>query len=196
MKYLKTFETFDVKKENPGLEIGSDMNNFNDSEKWLKDFNTRKNAFVTIYNTYKEDANPSDNIPQDLYNKLLSSKFIKENSDKSKIVFLNPLFNLYSELCKKTREVKNVTSTLEQKKKDLIEKQNSIKNNDGDRETANKDIETSTNDVKELNDSLVKINTEINNLRKSSNDEINKYTKSLTDSKKRIDTLKEPPKVN
>ena len=69
MKYLKTFETFDVKKENPGLEIGSDMNNFNDSEKWLKDFNTRKNAFVTIYNTYKEDANPSDNIPQDLYNK-------------------------------------------------------------------------------------------------------------------------------
>jgi predicted RNase H-like nuclease (RuvC/YqgF family) len=196
MKYLKTFEKFDVKKENPGLEIGSDMNNFNDSEKWLKDFNARKNAFITIYNTYKDDTNPSDNIPQDLFNKLLSAKFIKQNSDKSKIVFINPLFNIYSELCKKTREVKNITSTLNQKKTDLIEKQKSIKNNDGDTETINKDIQDTNNSIKELSDNLNKINNEINNLKKSSDEQIKKSTKTLKDSKTRIDTLENPPAGN
>lgn len=193
MKHLKKFEKFNVEKEKQPIEVTADMNNFNDSEKWIKDFQTRKIAFETIYNTYIEDAQQSDSTPLDLYNKLVQGKFIKPTSAKSTIVFLNPLFTIYSEVCKKGRELKSNTQTLDQKKQDLLAKQKSITDNTGDRATAENDIKAINMDIQNRTKSLGNINSEINRLKKAAMDEINAKIKNLAASKSRITSLKTPP---
>ena len=189
MKYFKSFEAFDIKKENPPLEVGSDMNNFNDSEKWVKDFNSRKSLLDSIYINYKEDATPSDSIPLDLYNKLVSGKFIAPNNVKTKITFLNPLFTIYAEISKKNRELKNINSTIESKKKELGDKQTTLNSNGGDKETLNNDIENLNNDIKTQLDSINNIKKEINDLQKSSTTNLNNMIKNLQTSKNRINKL-------
>ena len=192
MKYIKTFEKFDVLKEKPPVEIASDMNTFNDNENWIKDFNTRKNQLMNIYKTYKEDATPTEATSTDLYNKLVSGKYIKPSNVKAKIVFNNPLFTIYSEICKKTRELNNINGTLQQKQNELIEKQRAVAANEIDRETANTDVENINNDIQAKTDQLSQIKKDITNLQKASKDDFTDRIKNLTTSKTRITKLDNP----
>lgn len=196
MKYIKTYEKFDLVKENPGIEIGSDMTSFNDSEKWIKDFNTKKGILLGIYNTYKEDEKPVDGLTSvDLYNKLLSGKFITPSNTKSKIIFTNPLFNIYSQYCQKNRMVKNINNSLNQKKQEMLTKQASINNNEGDRETINTDIAAIKADMDAKQKELLNINKDIQSLQKSSSDELTNKAKSIVLSKKRITQFDIKPKA-
>ncbi len=188
MRYIKTYETFDVKKENQPLEITSDMNAFNDNEKWIAEFNSKKNSLMQIYATYKDDG--KDIISVDLYNKLLSGKFINTSNDKTKISFINPLFGIYSEFCKKSRELKNTNTSLEQKKNSISSIQTNINNGEGDKEIENNDIKAATNDIKTMTDKLTQINKEISDLQNSSNQQIQTKIKELQASQKRIKDVK------
>lgn len=195
MKYIKRFnEAFDIKKENPPVEVASDMTSFNDTEKWVKDFNTRKGILANIYMTYKDDVTPSEeSTPVDLYNKLVAAKFIKPSNVKSKLVFFNPLFNIWGEICKKNRQLKNANTTLSQKKQDIANKQSEVAAGTGDVTSANTDIETANNDMKAQLDNLTAIKKEIANLQKASADEMKNRVKALQTSKKRITKLDTPP---
>ena len=189
LKYIKTFETFSAEDEKvPSAGVNADMNDFNNAENQIKDFNSRKSALLTIYKTYKEDDKKSSSIPIDLYNKLLSAKFI-ESGDKNKIQFLNPLFTIYSEICEKTRELSNLNGTLANKKKEITDKQKAISDKSIDTETANKDIQNLNKDMSDITKNLSEINKTISDLQKNSTDQLNKINKNLQDSKKRIDNL-------
>jgi hypothetical protein len=195
MRYIKKFnEAFDVKKENQPVEVASDMTSFNDTEKWIKDFNTRKAILSGIYLNYKDDSAPSDKAtPIDLYNKLVAGKFIKPSNAKSELVFFNPLFNIWGEICKKNRQLKIANTTLSQKKQDITNKQSEISAGTGDVASANTDIETANNDMKAQLDNLTLIKKEIANLQKASADELKNKSLSLQTSKKRITKLDIPP---
>lgn len=187
LKYIKTFETFSDEDQKASLGVNADMNSFNDTENNIKDFNSRKSAFMSIYDTYKEDDKETS-MQTDLYNKLLSAKFIKAG-DKNKIQFLNPLFTIYSEVCQKTRDLKNMNETLANKRKEVVDKQKAISDKSIDTVTANKDIQNINKDIVDITKKLVDVNKNISDLQKNSNDQLTNMTKTLQDSKKRIDDL-------
>lgn len=193
MIHLKTYEKFqDIEIKKQPLEMTADMNTFNQAERDIKDFQTRKNLFLNIYKTYTDDDKSTGGMPIDLYNKLLQAKFIKATNPKSKIVFLNSLFGLWSEYCKKVRELQDFETTLTQKQKDLAEKQSMLNSNQGDRESTQKDITNIQQDIRDGNEKVGDINTQIAKLKKSSDDELKLKIKNLTLSKKRITQLKTP----
>ena len=184
MKHIKTFETFNIKKEAPTPEIGADMSTYNSSETNVKDFNSRKQALLNIYLTYAEDSTPTTAIATDLFNKLVAAKFIKPGNVKSGLVFLNPLFTVYSEFCRKSRDTKNTENTLDQKKAEIENKEKNIATNTG--ETANNDIENLNKDIKNQTDTLNKSDKEASDLQKSAKDEMIRKAKELENAKKRI----------
>lgn len=183
MKFIKRFEQFDINKEKPPVDIGTDMNNFNGSENNIKDFNTKKNTLLNIYMTYKPDQNPSTGTPVDLYQKLLSAKFIKPG--EKTISFINPIFAIYSEFCSKKRQAQDITNTIEQKKKGISDTQANVT----DKDTANTDIENLNKDIQDQTNKLNLLNKEISDLQKSSQKQITDNVKNLETSKKRITNL-------
>ena len=186
MKYIKTFETFNIKQEMPTPEIGADMATFNSSENNVKDFNTRKQALLNIYLTYAEDPTPTNTVASDLFKKLVTAKFIKPGDVKGGLNFINPLFTVYSEFCRKSRDTKNTENTLDQKQAEIADKQKSIATNTGDRETANNDIANLNNDIKDQTDVLNKSDAETTQLQKAAKDELTNKAKELENAKKRI----------
>lgn len=185
MIYIKHFEAFDVKKENQPLEITADMNNFNDTEKWIKEFNSKKSQLLQIYMSYKNDTQT------DLYNKLLSAKFIKPSNANNKLAFINPLFTVYSEYCQKNRDIKNIQISITQKQKELTDKQSAMSSGDGDKEVLKKDIENAQKDITDLNTQLNDIKKNISDLQKTSTKQIQDKTKELQLAKNRIDNVKQ-----
>lgn len=190
MIYIKTFEKFQDKeiKQQP-LEVTADMNMFNVAEKDIKDFKSRKNLLEDIYKNYTEDNTPTNGIAVDLYNKLLQAKFIKPSNPKSKITFINGLFGIWAEYCKQLRELQNYQATNTQKQKDLAEKQEMMNSNQGDRQTAQQDITNIQKNIADGNQKINDISSQIQKLKKSTEDELKLKIKNLTLSKQRITGL-------
>jgi len=189
MKYIKTFEKFDIPKIKPIPEIGADMTLFNNSEVNIKNYNTKKKQLADIYSNYAEDDNPvQGRMPTDLYNKLLSGKFIK-SGNKDNVQFNNPLFAQYSTFCAKQRQVTNIDNNLQNKTKDIEDTKINIQNNVGDRQTNNDTINNLNQDVKNQKTQLNQVEKETKDLQKSSNTQLKNNTKELEDAKKRITTL-------
>jgi hypothetical protein len=196
MKYINTFEKFDLNKEKPvqPLEIMADMQNFNKSEQDFKEFQgSRKNDILNIYLNYVEDPSVTGTgISKDLFNKLRAKKFLKKEATPQKLLWENPFFRLYAEYCATQRKIKKGEETLNLKKQDILQRQQALQNNQGDKTDINKDIQTSQNDIA---DKLKQIETErqeIEKMKVDSKNELDLMKRELENSKKRINTLKNP----
>jgi len=207
MKYIKTYEKFDlVKPDQPlSVDLRADMTNFNQSELNKKQFDKYKAKLQSIYQNYIDDQTPNENgIAQDLYNKLLSAKFIKKGNPKLKgqiiwknpdetdetIAKENPMFKIYAEELSQERKTKKAEETLQQKQKDMAEKEQAIKNNQGDASVASKDIDNIKTDISTETDNLSKTATEVQTLKKAAKKELDDKKKELDLGKRRIEKLK------
>ena len=195
MKYINTFEKFNPQeiKQQP-LEIAADMLNVNKSELDLKEFQgSRKNDILNIYLNYVEDPDVSGTgVSKDLFNKLRAKKFLKKEATPQKLLWENPFFRLYSEYCATQRKIKKGEETLNLKKQDILQRQQALQQNQGDKGDINKDIQTSQNDIA---DKLKQLDTErqdIEKMKQSSKKELDLMRKDLENSRNRINTLKKP----
>ena len=206
MKYLKTYENFDLDKEQVPLDIKADMTLFNQSEMNKKQFDKYKAKLKQIYDTYIDDEKPSETgIAQDLYNKLLAAKFLKHPTSKTKGQILwknpdqqddpntpsNPLFAKYAEELEQERNVKKSEETLQQKQKDLEEKQKDLQQNKGDNQVTRNDIQTAQNDIKDQENKMKDANSNAANLKIQAKKELDLKKKELEEAKKRIQNLKQ-----
>lgn len=187
MGYIKTFEKFQNNEiENQPLEIKAAMNAFNIAEFEINDYKNRRSSFLDIYKTYIKDEDFTN-----LYTKLLQNKFIKPG-DKSKIVFINPLFSLWANYCQKVRELQDLEITLENSKKNLLDKQKQLNSNQGDIEMLKNDIKSMQTDISAINRKMSEMIAQIDKLKKSSEDELKLMSKELEDIKKIILKSKNP----
>src|ERR1700761_4286593 len=137
MQYILTFEKFNIQKEKPDTPLRTDMTLFNNSQDNIQDFKKRQNQLTQIYQTYRDDDNPvQGQIPSDLYNKLLSNKFIKPGN-KNNIQFSNQLFAQHAEFCTKQRQTTNVQNNLASSDKTIQDTNKNIQDNIGDRQVNN-----------------------------------------------------------
>lgn len=196
MKYINTFEKFDLNKEKTvqPLEIMADMQNFNKSEQDSKEFQgPRKNDILNIYLNYVEDPNITETgVSKDLFNKLKSKNFLKKESTPQKLLWENPFFRLYAEYCATQRKIKKGEETLNLKKQDILQRQQALQNNQGDKTDINKDIQTSQKDIADKLKHLETERQEIEKMKQTSKKELDLMKKELDNSKKRINTLKKP----
>jgi hypothetical protein len=206
MKYLKTYEKFDLAKEKVPLEVKADMGLFNQSEMNKKQFDKYKAKLKQIYDTYIEDETPSETgIAKDLYNKLLQAKFIKKANPKTKNQIIwknpdqiddastpsNPLFNSYAQELEQERKAKKSEETLQQKQKEIEDKQTALQQNQGDSQVARKDIETATKDITAVQDNLKKADATAAELKIHAKKELDLKKKELEEAKRRIQQLKQ-----
>ena len=205
MRYLKTYEKFDLAKEKVPLEIKADMTLFNQSEMNKKQFDKYKAKLQQIYNTYVEDDTPSDTgIAKDLYNKLIAAKFIKKTTPKTKNQIIwknpdqqddpntptNPLFSKYAEQLEQERKIKKSEETIKQKQKDLEAKQQSIQQNQGDTQVAKQDIQNTVKDIQSQQATLQKGDSTAAQLKTQAKKDLDLERKKLEDAKRRIQALK------
>jgi len=205
MRYLKTYEKFDLAKEQVPLEVKADMGLFNQSEMNKKQFDKYKAKLKQIYDTYVDDQTPSETgIAKDLYNKLLQAKFIKKANPKTKNQIIwknpdqiddptlpsNPLFSKYAEELDQERQAKKSEETLQQKQKDLEEKQKNLQQNQGDSTVNRNDIQTAQKDIKAQEDKLKVADKNAADLKIQAKKELDLKKKELEEAKRRIAALK------
>lgn len=206
MKYLKTYEKFDLAKEQVPLEIKADMTLFNQSEMNKKQFDKYKAKLKQIFDTYKDDEIPNETgIATDLYNKLIQAKFIKKATPKTKNQIIwknpdqlddpntptNPLFAKYAEELEQERKIKKSEETLQQKQKDIAERQKDIQQNKGDATVNRNDIETANKDIQTQQQKLNDMDKMAATLKIQAKKELDLKKKELEEAKKRIQTLKQ-----
>ncbi len=189
MKYITTFEKFDIKKEKPDLPLKTDMTLFNNSEVNINDFKKRKDQLSQIYMNYKEDDKPvQGKISTDLYNKLLSGKFINPGNTNN-IQFTNPLFAQHAELLTKQRQTKNIEDNLNTADKNIQDTNKNIQDNIGSKEANDDNIKNQTDSISKQKKDLDKVEKDSNDLQKSSQKQIQNNIKDLETAKKRITNL-------
>ncbi len=189
MIYILTFEKFNIQKEKPDAPLRTDMTLFNNSEDNIKDYNKRKNQLSQIYLNYKDDDNPvQGRMSSDLYNKLLSGKFINPGN-KNNIQFSNPLFAQQAEFLTKQRQTKNTQNNLTNSEKNIEDTQTNIQNNVGDRQINNDTIRTQTQNIQNQKKELDQIKKDTKTLQDSSKKQVQNNIKDLEDAKKRITNL-------
>lgn len=189
MKYLSTFEKFNINQEAPDAPVRTDMTLFNNSEDNIKDYKKRKDQLSQIYLNYKEDDQPvQGRMSSDLYNKLLSGKFIKPGN-KNNIQFSNPLFAQHAEFLSKERQTKNVQNNLGNSEKTIQDTQKNIQTNTGDRESNNQIVQQQTQNMQNQKKELDQIKKDTKDLQDSSKKQIQNNTKDLEEAKKRITNL-------
>lgn len=189
MKHILTFEKFNIQKEMPAAPVRTDMNLFNNSEDNIKDYKKKKDQLSQIYLNYKEDDTPvQGRMSSDLYNKLLSGKFIKAGN-KNNIQFLNPLFAQHAEFLSKERQTKNVQNDMGNSEKTIQDTQKNIENNVGDRETNNNTIKQQTQNIQDRRKELDQVKKDTKELQDSSKKQIQNNIKDLDAAKKRITKL-------
>jgi hypothetical protein len=195
MRYINTFEKFDLNKEKQDqpLEIMADMQNFNKSEQDIKEFQgAKKNELLNIYLNYTEDPNISGTgVSKDLFNKLRAKKFLKKEATPQKLLWENPFFRLYSVYCATQRKIKKGEETLELKKQDILQRQTAIQNNQGDKTEINQDIQNTQKDITDKLNKIENEKQEIEKMKMSSRKELELMKKELENSQKRINTLKQ-----
>jgi DNA repair exonuclease SbcCD ATPase subunit len=189
MIYILTFEKFNIQKEQPDAPVRTDMTLFNNSEDNVKDYDKRKNQLSQIYMNYKDDDNPvQGQMSSDLYNKLLSGKFIKPGN-KNNIEFSNPLFAQYAEFCTKQRQTKNIQNNLANKEKNIEDTQKNIQNNLGDRQVNNDTVSNLTQDIQTQKKELDTVDKDTKELQNSTKKQLQSNIKDLDSAKKRITKL-------
>lgn len=187
MKFILTFEKFNT--VGTSAEVKTDMTLFNNSSDNIDDYKKRKDQLSQIYLNYKEDDNPKQGImPTDLYNKLLSGKFIKPGN-KNNIQFLNPLFAQHAEFVSKERQTKNAQNDLANSEKTIKDTQQNIQNDQGNRETNNTIINQQSEEIKNKKKDLDTIKKDTKQLQSSSKKQIQNNIKDLEDAKKRLTKL-------
>ena len=195
MKYINTFENFDLNKEKPDqpLEIMADMQIFNKSEKDIKELETKNNVLSNIYLNYVEDPNISGTgVSKDLFNKLKNGKFLKSEATQQKLLWENPFFRIYSEIYSLQREIKKIDETVNLKKQDLINKQTALQQNQGDKSDINKDIQNIQQDITDKLSQIENKKQQMENMKQTAKKELDLVRRDLENSKKRITTLKKP----
>ena len=189
MKYIFTFEKFNIQQAKPDAPLRTDMTLFNNSEDNIKDYNKRKDQLAQIYLNYRDDDNPvQGKIPSDLYNKLVSGKFIKPGN-KNSTEFSNPLFAQHAEFLSKERQTKNTQDNLANSEKTINDTQANIKNNVGDRQVNNDTVTNQTKEIQDQKKQLDQIKKDTHVLQDSSKKQVQNNTKDLEDAKKRITSL-------
>jgi hypothetical protein len=181
MKYIKKFEKY-VIPNTDSPEVSSDKDYFNNLEDNIKEYNTKKTTLQNIYMTYTNQ--------DDLVKKLFSQKFINSNTTPTKDSprkFMNPLLDLWSQVCQKMRDTKNIQDQITSEKGTINQKNDLISQNPNVADSANQSISNSNSNITDLNQQLSKINTSITILKKQTEDELAKMKKELTISKSRID---------
>lgn len=181
MKYVKEFKNFVSEKftptQNDHPEQVSSMNNFNDMEKWIKEFNSMKTVVQNVYDNYKTE----DELTNTLFGKkLINSKNLKQ------MKFNNPLLGMWAKACESKRRLNDLTSKTDKNKQDLVDDQTNVKNNPSMAQSFEDTIKQKQQNISDNQSEINDLKLKVANLEKQTRDELKKMTDRMNLSKKQI----------
>ena len=157
----------------------SQMNRFNDMEKFINEFNQKKSIVQDIYNKYKDD--------EDLIRQLRSRQLISSNNIKE-MKFDNPLLEMWAKACEKRRQLTELQETTKDTQTQLKSEEDSASRNSIMKDTLTQSIENKKDAVITNQEKLKKLDLEIRDLEKRANDYLLNMKKDLELSRKQLRT--------
>jgi hypothetical protein len=181
MKYLNTYSNFISEKfipqETDPPEQVSGMNNFNDIEKWINEFNSKKSALQNIYTNYKTE--------EDLVKTLQKQKYI--NSPNLKLMkFNNPLLGMWAKSCEIRREVNDIQKGIDDLNNTIKDDTDNVTANPSTAESGKESINLKKQDLTNKQKLLQDKNLELANQEKKVRDELKKMMDNNKKSKTQI----------
>jgi DNA repair exonuclease SbcCD ATPase subunit len=162
--------------------VATTIHKFNDLEKFINEFNTKRTVLRNIYLTYDGE--------DDLINKLSSQNFIEKTTNKKEIKFENPLLQMYSQVCDKIRRVEQIKKDVDNSNSNIKDKQQFISDNPSSKEENTEDIKSIQTQISDKNKDIQELNQEIVRLERQTNEKLKQMSKELVDTKKEIQNIK------
>lgn len=171
-------EVFRPTETDPPEQI-SQMNQFNDMEKFITEFNQKKSIVEDIYKKYTDDA--------DLVKQLKSKQLISSNNIKE-MKFINPLIGMWAKSCEKRRQLTELQSKTKDTQQQIGIEQDSSKGNTLLKDTLGQSIRSKQETLSSDQEKIRELDLEIRDLEKRAKDQLLKMKKDLELSRKQIRT--------
>ena len=178
-KYKKFIEAF-VPSQLDTPEMISTMNNTNNDESNIKEYNTKKNIVSKLYSDYKSE--------NDLINGLFSQKLISTKTDIKKLKFNNPLIEMWARICEKNRDITNIENDIKKYQGQIAEENDNARNNPSSKESILQNIKLINSQIQQKTTDLNQKKIDIGNMQKDIQKQLKSMSDRLLKSKKDIDT--------
>jgi septal ring factor EnvC (AmiA/AmiB activator) len=132
--------------------IASDINNLNNLEGFIEEFNNKKTTLQNIYMTARDE--------KDLINKLSASQFIDSTTNKSQMKFKNPLLGKYSTSCDYNKQILDLENEQKEIEISVGEKQSQVGPNPTLRDSLTQDIQSKKTDISRIKARISEIKSE------------------------------------
>jgi len=130
----------------------NDINQVNDLEKHLQEFNSKKVDLENIYKTSTDENN--------LLSVLKGRGFISPTTNKKEMKFQNPILGKYAQVCDFKKQVDDLTKQMTSIDSKIKEKELQIKDNPTQKSTIDIEIKTITTDKDNIKNRLNSIKDE------------------------------------
>ena len=172
---IKRFKDFILEKiavsSTDSPNIASSINNINDLEKHLTEFNTKKTDLQNIYMTATDE--------KDLINKLSAKQFINSALNKTQMKFENPLLGKYSSVCDFKKQISDLEKENTEVQKSIEDKKSQIGPNPTLKDSLTQDIESKTTDVNRIKARISELKAESDRIERLTMKELQELQKKI-----------------
>jgi chromosome segregation ATPase len=172
---IKRFKDFILEKiavsSTDSPNIASSINNINDLEKHLTEFNTKKTDLQNIYMTATDE--------KDLMNKLSAKQFINSALNKTQMKFENPLLGKYSSVCDFKKQISDLEKENTEVEKSIEDKKSQIGPNPTLKDSLTQDIESKTTDVSRIKARISELKAESDRIERLTMKELQELQKKI-----------------
>jgi phage host-nuclease inhibitor protein Gam len=172
---IKRFKDFILEKiavsSTDSPNIASSINNINDLEKHLTEFNTKKTDLQNIYMTATDE--------KDLINKLSAKQFINSALNKTQMKFENPLLGKYSSVCDFKKQISDLEKENTEVQTSIEDKKSQIGPNPTLKDSLTQDIESKTTDVNRIKARISELKAESDRIERLTMKELQELQKKI-----------------
>lgn len=149
----------------------SSVNNLNDMESHIKEFNSKKVEIENIYKTAQDETSLIDNLK--------ARGYINPTTNKSQMVFKNPLLGKYATVCDLKKKISDLEKEQGSVDDSIKDKQSQIGSNPSLKDSITQDIDTKRTDVENIKRKIQEIKAESDRLERLTMKELQEMQKEI-----------------
>ena len=149
----------------------SSVNNLNDMESHIKEFNSKKVEIENIYKTAQDETSLIDNLK--------ARGYINPTTNKSQMEFKNPLLGKYATVCDLKKKISDLEKEQGSVDDSIKDKQSQIGSNPSLKDSITQDIDTKRTDVENIKRKIQEIKAESDRLERLTMKELQEMQKEI-----------------
>lgn len=161
-----------------GPSVISSVNQINDLESHIKEFNSKKTELMNIYLTAKDEVSLIDNLK--------ARGFINPSTNKSEIEFKNPLLGKFGNVCNLRKKIKDLESQEVEVNNSIKDKESQLTQNPSMKSSTTEDIKLKKTDIESIKRKIGEIKAESDRIERLTMKELQEMQDKLTSGTKDV----------